>query len=171
MIAAELFGSLGAEAARFARLLDEVLASTSVCSVASVSTTNSAHINTAYFAPNSNLILYILTPPTTQHAQNWLTNPSAAVAAFDAQQTWNAEHRGAQLLGIAAEVSAREHAAAYDRYVTAHPALRELAPDAGAVLRDLDSRFFAIEVDAVRLYHESAFGEQPFAVRVTRRQG
>ena len=89
----------GAGRPRFLASLLRILRATQLCSLSSVTPAGTAHINTAYFAYSRELELYILSDPTSRHAQNLRVNRTAAATVFDSTQRWGGSDRGAQLFG------------------------------------------------------------------------
>lgn len=90
------------------RSVYQLLAENMLCSMASITTEGSAHINTAYFAYTPDLKIYFLSHPNALHCQNMLSNPSMALAIFSSNQTWGRSDRGLQLFGMGNQVTGRE---------------------------------------------------------------
>jgi uncharacterized protein YhbP (UPF0306 family) len=86
----------------------QLLADNMLCSMASITTGGSAHINTAYFSYTPDLNVYFLSHPNALHCQNILSNPSMALAIFSSNQTWGSPDRGLQLFGMCKQVTGRE---------------------------------------------------------------
>jgi uncharacterized protein YhbP (UPF0306 family) len=90
------------------RSVYQLLAANVLCSMASITTEGSAHINTAYFSYTPDLKVYFLSHPSALHCQNILSNPSMALAIFSSNQTWGSPDRGLQLFGMCKQVTGRE---------------------------------------------------------------
>lgn len=140
--------------------LDRVLDRSELCSVGSTSPWRGAHINTAYFARLDAADLVILTAPRSEHGVNLTADPRSAVAIYETGQVWGRPHLGLQMFGTCEEMVGHEHERGFDRYVQRFPRLVELAPTAGAVLDDLESRFFRFRPLRIKLLDEEAFGEE-----------
>ena len=97
---------------RVRRSLFRVLRSNVLCSIATVTQANRAHINTAYFAFSADLDLYFLSDSGSLHCKNLGANPSMAIDVFSSTQTWGRPDRGVQLFGSAHEARGREIEAA-----------------------------------------------------------
>jgi uncharacterized protein YhbP (UPF0306 family) len=90
------------------RSVYQLLADNMLCSMASITTEGSAHINTAYFSYTPDLNVYFLSHPHALHCQNLLSNPSMALAIFSSNQTWGSPDRGLQLFGRCKQVTGQE---------------------------------------------------------------
>ncbi len=76
-----------------------ILESNVLCSMATVSRRQRAHISTAYFCYSDQLELYFLSYPESVHCRNLARNSSAAITVFSPSQTWGGPDRGVQLFG------------------------------------------------------------------------
>lgn len=132
------------------RLLD----ASSLCAIATVSTSGLAHINTAYFALGDALDLVWLSDPDAQHSRNIRANESVAIAVYDSGQAWGESDRGIQLFGEAHEVTpeaAPRVNAIYARRFTAYT-----DSDAAAY------RLYECTPQTVKLFDERVFGAATF---------
>lgn len=141
------------------RSIRAIIERNELCSMATVREHAEAHINTAFYAHDEDLRLYVLTPPDTQHGTNLAENPSVAVDIHDAGQEWTDEKRGLQLFGTAHRLTGRDRAPAFERYRECFPALDQFASTVDD-LDGLDSSFYRIVPDRIRLFDEPAFGTE-----------
>jgi uncharacterized protein YhbP (UPF0306 family) len=70
-----------------------------LCSMATVTKKQRAHINTAYFAYSKEPELFFCSYPDSIHCQNLSGNSSMAVTVFESAQTWGKPDTGIQLFG------------------------------------------------------------------------
>jgi uncharacterized protein YhbP (UPF0306 family) len=78
-----------------------------LCSLATVSPGNKAHINHMYFAWSGWFDVYWISDPDSIHSRNLLKNRAAAVTVYDSRQIWGKPDRGMQLFGTARVVTGR----------------------------------------------------------------
>jgi uncharacterized protein YhbP (UPF0306 family) len=157
------------ELARLAPSLMDILDSNKLCSLATVSADGSPHANAVYYASDSDLTLYMLTPPSTRHGNNVVRNPGVAVTIFDSRQPWGEPHRGLQLIGSCHQLADQEQDRAFSIYAERHPELRELALSGEDLLTKLESRFYAVDVALFTLIDEPRYGlERSFTVHIQR---
>jgi len=88
-------------ARRLHSVAEELLEASTLCAISTVSPGGHAHVNTAYFASAPDLRIVWPSEPRARHSRNLRTNPSAAIAVFDSNQTWGKPDRGIQLFGSA----------------------------------------------------------------------
>lgn len=115
------------------------------------------HINTAFYAFDEELNFYILTPPDTRHGQNLEENHSVAVDIHDSNQEWTDDKQGVQMFGKAERME--NPSRALDLYIERFPKLEEFASTAEE-LEDLDSRFYRIEIEKIKVFDEPRFGSE-----------
>lgn len=162
----EVGGDIDASEVREA--VEAILRDNSLCSLATVGGT-APHINTAYFAVMSGLRLAILTPPNTQHAANVHATPDVAMAIFDSHQPWGSDLRGLQLKGSMELLSDSGAADAFEAYSTRNPGLVEWAANYGQLEENMESRFYALTVDWVKVFDEPRFGKENYIVATVSR--
>ena len=147
------------------RLLEENV----LCSMASITADNQAHINTAYFAYSSELELYFLSHPNALHCQNVLRNPSMAIAVFPSNQTWSGSDRGLQLFGNCRQATGREANRAgklYSQRFASYIGWKEkLASE--AVGREY--YFYQFTTTHTKLFDEQEFGGGRFILATVKR--
>jgi uncharacterized protein YhbP (UPF0306 family) len=82
----------------------QLLDSSTLCAIATVSPRGRAHVNTAYFAWTPEFDVVWMSEPEAEHSRNLGRSPSAAVAVYDSAQVWGEADRGIQLFGSAREL-------------------------------------------------------------------
>lgn len=145
---------------QFVPSVEEILNSNLLCTISSIGGRGEPHSKTAYFAADDSLDVIILTQPSTRHGQNVQVDKRVSLTIFDSSQVWGQPHKGLQLSGVCSQVPDLENPAAFECYASKHPALLELASSSDVMLRDLESRFFRVNVGAIRLIDEARFGEE-----------
>jgi uncharacterized protein YhbP (UPF0306 family) len=143
--------------ARLRSVADELLDASTLCAISTVSPGGQAHVNTAYFAWAPDLRIVWLSEPRARHSRNLRTNPSAAVAVFDSNQTWGKPDRGIQLFGEARE--AGDHAE--EVYAARFPAYEGF----GAY------RVYELVPSRVKLFDERVLGAATFVTAHVARDG
>jgi uncharacterized protein YhbP (UPF0306 family) len=129
-----------------------------------------SYICTAYFCFNSSLDLYFFSEPTTQHCKNLESNPSVAVAICDSSQPWDNPKRGLQLFGTSRRAAGLEVEEALRRYLARFVGLGKWIK----VVTDFDkgilnSRFYRISVNSIKLFDEITFGPENYITIEVRR--
>jgi uncharacterized protein YhbP (UPF0306 family) len=115
------------------------------------------HINTAFYAFDDELSLYILTPPDTIHGENLEENNSVAVDIHDSHQEWTDDKEGLQIFGETEQV---ENASkALELYKGRYPELGEFAANTEE-LEELDSEFYIIKPERIKVFDEPRFGTE-----------
>lgn len=153
---------------RLQRSIFRILQETTLCSIATVSGLNKAHINTAYFAYSKDLELYFLSDPGAVHCKNVSINPSMAMTIFNSLQTWGKPDRGLQLFGtcrdakgVAAAKAERAYARRFPQYArrTAHT---HSDKSEGSRLRSY--HFYRFVPNTIKVFDEPEFGSGVFVV-------
>jgi uncharacterized protein YhbP (UPF0306 family) len=101
---------------RMARLARELLDTSTLCAIATVSPGGRPHVNTAYFAYSSVLEIVWISEPRARHSLNLMANKTASIAVFDSHQRWGGSDRGIQLFGSATRATGAGTAAAQKVY-------------------------------------------------------
>jgi uncharacterized protein YhbP (UPF0306 family) len=83
------------------RSIYRILEENTLCSMATVTKEERAHINVAYFAhtKHGKLEIYYISYHDSLHSKNLLLNPSMGMAIYGSNQEWEGHDRGMQLLG------------------------------------------------------------------------
>jgi uncharacterized protein YhbP (UPF0306 family) len=145
---------------RIAATAQELLDASSLCAIATVASSGSAHINTAYFAWSPDFDIVWLSEPRASHSRNLRAAGSAAVAVYDSSQTWGRPDRGIQLFGSAREAKSEDMTKAETLYTKRFPEFEDTELSA--------YRFYVFGPRRLKLFDERAFGPGTF---VTARVG
>jgi len=147
----------------------EIMAENTLCSMATITRSNRAHINTAYFCYSRDFELYFWSHPDSLHSRNLKWNPSMAVAIFSSSQTWQEPDKGLQLFGICRIASGRQARKAEKLYAKRFRYYASWK----ASLKPADSashyRFFRFAVNRLKLFDERKFGEAVFVSAAVKR--
>jgi uncharacterized protein YhbP (UPF0306 family) len=147
-------------ATRIATTARELLDASTLCTIATVTSSGRAHINTAYFAWSSDLEIVWLSEPRATHSRNLRANSSAAIAVYDSRQTWGEPDRGIQLFGSAHETEGEQADKAQTLYAKRFPRFADI---------DLSAyRFYRFRPRRLKLFDERTLGRATF---VTARVG
>ena len=155
------FAARGFSDASVRRSVLRTLRENVLCSIATVSAGNRAHINTAYFAYSRDLELFFLSNPRSTHCRNLARNPSLAMTIFDSAQSWVGPDRGIQLFGRGGEARGRFAARAARAYGARFPAYPRWVAGVGVpasaaeLLRSY--RFYRFTPRAVKVLDEARF--------------
>lgn len=140
-----------------------------LCSIATVTDVNRAHINTAYFCYSDDLELYFLSHPSSRHSRNLARHSSAGMTIFSSSQPWASPGRGVQLFGRCRQARGAHARVAENLYGERFPAYTGWK----AVLKEgdagLEYRFYRFVVRNLRVLGEKAFGGGLFVDAVVRR--
>lgn len=139
----------------------QLLDASTLCAIATVSSRDVAHINTAYFAWGDDLNCVWLSHPAATHSRNLRANPSVAVAVYDSNQSWGNPDRGIQLFGAAREVSGPAELEAKAVYANRFPAYAEDERSA--------YRFYRFRPRRMKLFDEGVLGAGVFVTASIRR--
>jgi uncharacterized protein YhbP (UPF0306 family) len=136
--------------ARLTAVTRSLLDASTLCAIATVSREGEPHVNTAYFAWESELELFWLSDPSSGHSENIRERSAAAVAVYDSSQTWGNPDRGIQLFGTGRELGAGDEERAEAVYAARFSAFvaREFA----------DYRFYAFAPTRIKLFDEPQLG-------------
>jgi len=149
------------------RILD-VLETTVLCSMATVTPDHTAHINTAYFACSDALELFFLSYPTSRHCRNLDANPSIAITVFSSAQPWGDLGIGVQMFGRAGKVTDAGAEDAERWYGARFPLYQTWKASERADLARQYS-FYRCLVNTVKLLDERTFGDAVFVHGVVHR--
>ncbi|MDQ8754913.1 pyridoxamine 5'-phosphate oxidase family protein [Sphingosinicella sp. LHD-64] len=148
--------------------LADILESSILCSMATVTPEGAPHINTANFSWTDALDVIFMSHPSALHCRNLLGNPSMAMTVFSTDQPWTGPGRGVQLFGAAgvtsgadAEEAARSYSARFAQYDGWKTGLAEDDPAQGF-------RFYRFRVARVKILDEVALGDAWVSVAITR---
>jgi uncharacterized protein YhbP (UPF0306 family) len=83
------------------RVARRLMNASPLCSLATVTPRDRAHINHMYFAWDDNFHVFWISDPDSIHSRNLAGNRSAAVTVYASNQVWGRPDRGIQLFGSA----------------------------------------------------------------------
>jgi uncharacterized protein YhbP (UPF0306 family) len=131
-----------------------LLDASTLCAISTISPRGRPHINTAYFAWDTDLRVVWLSDPGAQHSRNIGVAQAASVAVYDSNQTWGGPDRGIQLFGSAVRAIGRSAQEAQRTYAGRFP---EFDAEDFA-----DYRFYVLRPRLVKLFDEQALGSGVF---------
>lgn len=133
-----------------------------LCSIASIRE-NKSYIHTAYYCYNSQLDLFFISAPETQHIENITDNKSIALAIYDSHQPWDNNKCGMQLFGICKLADGRKLIEGTMLYLKRFTGLRQWIQHPEDFIRGaINSRMYYIKIDWIKLFDEENFGEDNF---------
>jgi uncharacterized protein YhbP (UPF0306 family) len=139
----------------------EILDSTELWSMATVTPENRSHINTAYFSYDRDFNFYFITSPHTEHGKNISSNPIVAVTIFNTNQPWKkVPFRGIQLWGNARDLNIFAYpGVARESYCSRFSDADEwIGPPKTERAEDVHDRFFEVVPFRLKLFDEKIFG-------------
>ena len=156
--------------AKVSASLQRLLEAEHLCSIASVSEANRAHINTAFFAADDHLRLFFLFEPDSRHARFFKSNPSAAVAIYSSTQPWGSALCGMQLFGEIKPVDATSVLHGYTTYASRFLKFKDWISQPMELLSGAcATRLMVLEPANLTLFDEPTFGKDSllnFSVKV-----
>jgi uncharacterized protein YhbP (UPF0306 family) len=159
----------GISPGRVRRSVFRLLTENVLCSMASITADNQAHINTAYFTYSSELKLYFLSHPNALHCQNVLRNSSVAIAIFPSNQTWGGPDRGLQLFGICRQATGREAKQAEKLYSQRFASYTTWKTNVAAEVPGHEYSFYCFVTTHMKLFDELEFGGGRFVLAKVKR--
>jgi uncharacterized protein YhbP (UPF0306 family) len=148
-----------------------ILSCNVLCSIATVTPDNRAHINTAYFCFSDELDLYFLSHPRSSHSQNLLANSSAAVTVFSTSQIWTNPGKGLQLFGICSQTRGKHTGKAEELYGRRFPSYETWKVGLAASDVSQRYRFYRLRTSWLKLHDEEIFGDGVFIQADVQRRG
>ena len=140
----------------------KILNENTLLSMATINTDGSPHINTAYYVHDKELNLYVFTDPATMHGKNLENNPSVALTVFNSSQPFGSDLCGLQIFGKCEQCNTAHSAIAFLAYSKKFPKLLKWAANINAVLSHLNSRFYRIQVESLKVFDEPVLGKEVF---------
>lgn len=147
-----------------------ILEDSVLCSMATVTSHNRAHINIAYVAHTDDLRLCFLSHPSARHCHNLLTNPSMAISVFRSTQDWTGPDRGLQLFGSCHMATPDESASASQVYGRRFAQYEKWAASLPERAPGREYHFFWFDAEELKLLDEREFGEAVFVTAEVQRQ-
>lgn len=120
-----------------------------------------SYINTAHFAYNDFLRLYIFTSPGSEHGRNLAVNPSVAAAIWKQPQMWGAALEGIQLFGTCTMTWGTSLREAVRLFHQRFPGFERVVPCAEQIESGKSAMYFyAIKVKQAKILDEPRFGKR-----------
>jgi uncharacterized protein YhbP (UPF0306 family) len=141
-------------ATRIVAIARQLLESSTLCAIATVTRNGAAHVNSAYFAFDRDFKVVWLSEPQALHSRNLRANHSAAIAVYDSGQSWGRPDRGVQLSGTAREAADEDAERAEALYARRFSAYTKT--DLGGY------RFYRFAPRRLKLFDEPALGAATF---------
>jgi len=141
--------------------VSDILNENKLLSLATAKIVERPWVNHCYFAFDEEMKLYILTYPKSEHMDNISNNPNVAVSIADSTQDSDGYKRGIQLVGVCRVVDEVELQSCIDIYTSRFPWFRKYITKPKDFERSsLDSRFYIIEPNEIKIFDEVIFGEE-----------
>lgn len=147
-----------------------VLETNVLCSMATVTSDDHAHINTAYFSYSDQLDLYFWSHPGSLHCRNLLRNPSMAMTVFSSVQQWTSPGLGVQLFGACEQASGPFAKEAERSYRTRFPPYEEWRATLEGDDPARQYRYYRFGVTAVKMLDEKDVGDAVWVLASVVRQ-
>jgi uncharacterized protein YhbP (UPF0306 family) len=160
----------GISNSRVGRSVSRLLAENLLCSMASVTATGHAHINTAYFCYSPELAIYFLSHQKALHCKNILSNPSAAMAVFSSNQSWGSSDSGLQLFGTCKQAIGREAIKADKLYGKRFAEYNAWKADLASDSPGQDYQFYKFTTTELKVFDEKELGSGIFVLAKVKRQ-
>jgi uncharacterized protein YhbP (UPF0306 family) len=154
---------------RIRKSLLRILRNNVLCSIATVSANQRAHINTAYFCYSDELELYFLSNPDSLHCRNLLSNSSTAVTIFSSAQKWGGPDRGIQLFGTGAPALGAQMVQAEELYRKRFKAYAQWKAGLGTEDVGRTYQFYRFIVRKIKILDEVEFGDSVFIIATVKR--
>lgn len=116
-------------------------------------------IATVFFSWTEDLKLYFLSDAKTVHGKNIIENPNVSVSVYDSTQEWASLKKGLQIYGTAVKTPVTEIPKTLASYAGRFSDLKKWV-SAACDLNHLDSRFFTITSEHIKIFDEPEFGEE-----------
>ena len=149
--------------------IHKLLEVSSLCSIATVSPDNRAHINIAYAAYSDDLRLCFLSHPTALHCRNLDTNASTAISIYHCAQQWGGPDRGLQLFGTSCEATGPDALSAAKVYGRRFPAYQQWLTSLKQQDPGREYRLYWFSTAHLKVSDESEFGDGVFVTATVHR--
>lgn len=140
--------------------IEHIFSTVDLCSMATVSATNDAHINTCFYASTEDCRLIFFTDPMSRHGRNLGHNPSIAVTVYDTHQPWGGDICGFQGFGTAELLTGDATVSALSAYSARHPGMEQWAPTIDVMNTVFALRLYSIRIEQFTLIDELRFGKK-----------
>jgi len=135
-----------------------------LCSMSSVNSDKSPHINTAFYAFKGASVLYFLSEPNGLHTKNFDVRPKIAVNIAASDQKWGSELKGAQLFGTCCRVNAmKDLLEGYSLYAKRFLGFSDWIKHPQDLLSGAaETRLYKISILNGKLFDEVSFGKDSY---------
>jgi uncharacterized protein YhbP (UPF0306 family) len=139
--------------------VEDILNSTRLLGLATLSADGSPDACNLYFAYDSDLRIYVLTPPSSEHGQNIGRDPRVAASVADTQQTGDGGKRGLQIMGHSEQAVGEELNYGLAAYRERFPATAAALMSEQTLLESgWESRIYLIIPELIKIFDERIFG-------------
>lgn len=130
----------------------------------STNSNRKSYINTAFYAFDDKLKIYIITDPESNHSKNLVKNQSIAVSIFDSHfRFWKDKLQGVQLSGKGYKTPILQMHNATSCFVKRFPLFKEIVKSPKDFMKKaVKVRLYTLEIDRIKLFDEKRFGEEKF---------
>ncbi len=144
--------------------IKEIIEQNKLLSLATVTPSGKAHINTLYYAYDDKLRLYVITDPKSDHSLNLLKNKSAAVSIFKSNQKfWKDDLQGLQMFGKCYKTKLLQMPKGTTKFLKRFPLFKDLVKKPKDFAKKaVGVKLYTIEVKRIKLFDEKRFGEEVF---------
>jgi len=161
----------GLNEGRIKRVAFRILADNVLCSMATVTEDNRAHINTAYFCYSHELEVYFLSHPSSLHCRNLSENPSLGIAVFSPSQRWAGPDRGLQLMGTCRQARGSQAIRAEQLYAKRFRSYARWRKGLKRTDAAGEYRFYRFVCQRLKILDEGEFGGAVFVSATVKRVG
>jgi uncharacterized protein YhbP (UPF0306 family) len=139
--------------------LNEILAANKLLSMATVTPQNNSWINTAYYAYDNFLNIYIVTYPSAQHSKNAEYNSTCAISIFDSHH--ESGPKGSATFWRDREATSETLRDGTKIYQDRYEWLKKRITKVDAWEKDTSiTRLYHIQITRAKIFDEKIFGEE-----------
>ncbi len=154
---------------RVVESVHKILEISDLCSIATVSPDNHAHISIAYAAYTEDLRLCFLSHPAAHHCRNLDRNDSTAISIYHSAQQWGGPDRGLQLFGSACVATGSDALRAAQVYASRFPSYQQWTTSLTDEDPGREYRLFWFTTAKLKISDESEFGDGVFVTCTVQR--
>ena len=147
----------------------KILEGSVLCSIATVSPDNRAHINIAYAAYTEDLRLCFLSHPTAHHCRNLDSNASMAISIYHSAQKWGGLDRGLQLFGNSCAATGPDALSAAQVYGRRFPSYQQWTNSLTEEDPGREYRLYWFSTARLKISDELEFGNGVFVTATVQR--
>jgi len=142
----------------------EILNNNKLLSLATITPRGNAYINTAFYAFDEKLRLYIVTDPKYNHSMNLNKNSSIAATIFDSHlKFWKDKLQGVQLFGKGYRTPILQLHKGTSCFLKRFPVFKELVKSPKDFMKKaVTVKLYTLEINHLKLFDEIRFGEENF---------